>query len=256
MTSNTEVKQSKSISEIAEIVAIVASFLGSVGTLFTQQAILASLPLSVTVALNLVNRNNLKKQIEQNQTEIVTQFNQTIQENQGQFSTSLQKLSEDYQTSNQNLSKELATKNQDLLDYLQKVDIKQQEIEEIVKTLRDIENLSQAIRSTPESAYFYYQRGLSFQRLGDKSGAIGDYDKAINIDPNYARAYHNRGILHNELGQKRKAVQDLRKAAKFYFDIGDIESYQQAKDLSKNIYSLSTEVNEKTETLVVDGLFS
>ena len=123
-------------------------------------------------------------------------------------------------------------------------------VETVVETLQNIENASQIIRSNPEGADAYYQRGLNHQKLGDKTGAIDDYTEALHLDSTYAKAYHSRGVLLAEIGNRKQAVEDLRLAAKYYFEQGDIESYEQARNLSKEFYQVrySLVSNETPQT--------
>jgi serine/threonine-protein kinase len=42
--------------------------------------------------------------------------------------------------------------------------------------------------------------------------AISDYDEAIRSDPQYASAYRNRGDAFDALGQEARAAEDYKKA--------------------------------------------
>lgn len=60
-----------------------------------------------------------------------------------------------------------------------------------------------------------------------------------------------------EQGMKQKAVDDLRRAALLYFEQGDIESYHQAREMSRNIHEIRTIGNGKAQEMVVGSqLFS
>jgi tetratricopeptide (TPR) repeat protein/S1-C subfamily serine protease len=78
-----------------------------------------------------------------------------------------------------------------------------------------IDDYNQAIKINPNDAQAYYNRGVVRDDLGDKQGAIDDYNLAIKINPNYALAYYNRGIVRNELGDKPGAIDDYTQAIKF-----------------------------------------
>ncbi|MFM6911208.1 MAG: tetratricopeptide repeat protein, partial [Dolichospermum sp.] len=58
--------------------------------------------------------------------------------------------------------------------------------------------INKAIELSPRAA-FYYNRGVVRKELGDKQGAIDDYNQAIKINPNLAQAYYNRGFVRYEL---------------------------------------------------------
>ena len=44
----------------------------------------------------------------------------------------------------------------------------------------------------PKQAKYFYNRGNSYEGLGQHQRAKEDYDKAIYLDPNGAEAYTNR----------------------------------------------------------------
>ncbi|GCL40394.1 tetratricopeptide repeat protein [Dolichospermum planctonicum] len=77
-----------------------------------------------------------------------------------------------------------------------------------------IEDFNQAIKINPNYALAYSNRGLVRSQLGDKQGAIDDYNLAIKINPNYANAYYNRGSVRYELGDKQGAIDDYTLAIK------------------------------------------
>ena len=75
----------------------------------------------------------------------------------------------------------------------------------------------------PNFAVAYVNRGLTKLDLGDRRGAILDYDKAIELDPNYAKAYGCRGQAKSDMGDKRDAILDYDKAIEL--DPNDVVAY-------------------------------
>lgn len=83
--------------------------------------------------------------------------------------------------------------------------------------------------------------------MGDKDGALKDYDKAIDLNPNESDAYFNRGIIKDDMGKKEDALKDYDIAIKLnpndygaYFNHGIIlynlgEKEDAIKDFSKAI---------------------
>ena len=82
--------------------------------------------------------------------------------------------------------------------------------------------INKAIELSPRAA-FYYNRGNVRDDLGDKQGAIDDYNLAIKFNPNYAYAYHGRGHVKSALGDKQGAIADFQQAVKLYQQQGGNE---------------------------------
>ncbi len=71
------------------------------------------------------------------------------------------------------------------------------------------------IKINPNYADVYYNQGIVRNELGDKQGAIDDFNLAIKFNPNFAKAYNNRGNVRSELGDKQGAIDDFNLAIKF-----------------------------------------
>ncbi len=100
-----------------------------------------------------------------------------------------------------------------------------------LEPFHDIDQLTQFIYKTPQDATLYFRRGLvrsSIKRLEDLRIAIDDYTRAITINAQYADAYLQRGKLKGILNDKKQAVEDIRIAAKIYFEMGNINKYDES----------------------------
>jgi tetratricopeptide (TPR) repeat protein len=108
------------------------------------------------------------------------------------------------------------------------------------------------------TAKTHYNEGLALQRTGDMAGAIAAYSQGIEVNPSYAKAYHNRGLAQSHLGNKREALNDFRSAANYFFEQGDIASYQKARDLSKQLHAFEAEARDLQAAyeIELDVLFS
>jgi tetratricopeptide (TPR) repeat protein len=96
----------------------------------------------------------------------------------------------------------------------------------------------------------HYNRGIADFRLGDRQGAIINYDLAIALEPNFAEAYNNRGLAKAELGECQEAISDYNLAvcidprlAKAYNNRGNTKA--ELNDLHGAIidYSLAIKFN-------------
>lgn len=63
---------------------------------------------------------------------------------------------------------------------------------------------------------------------GDYVGAIESYTRAIECDPTFARAYGNRGMVRSNLGDRRGAVEDWQKAAELFLAQRSMANYEMA----------------------------
>jgi tetratricopeptide (TPR) repeat protein/S1-C subfamily serine protease len=98
-----------------------------------------------------------------------------------------------------------------------------------------IQDYTSAINVNSKFAEAYYNRGVTKNGLSRKEEAIKDYTSAIEFNPKYAEAYNNRGVVAYELGQKVAAIQDMKTAADLFRQQGQMDLYQKAMDLIKQI---------------------
>ena len=67
----------------------------------------------------------------------------------------------------------------------------------------------------------WFNLGYNKSNLGDKQGAIADYNQAIQFQPDYADAYINRGVVKYNLGDKQGVINDFNQAIQFQPDYAD-----------------------------------
>ncbi len=73
--------------------------------------------------------------------------------------------------------------------------------------------MSRAIKLYPKRAAIpYNNRGLAYDKKGELSLAIADYNSAIAISPEFTDAYINRGIVYGESSLFEKAIDDFSRA--------------------------------------------
>ncbi|MFN6197618.1 MAG: tetratricopeptide repeat protein, partial [Dolichospermum sp.] len=184
--------------------------------------------------------------------EAITALQQAVQ-SQPDFVPAWYNLSVVYRDSNQ-LDKALAAINQAIQLQPNNPNLYNQKcaiLSDLKRYKEAAAAINKAIELSPRAA-FYNNRGIVRDDLGDKQGAIDDYNQAIKINPNYAQAYYNRGKVRDELGDKPGAIDDFNQAIKInpnlaqaYFgrgnvrdDLGDkpgaIDDFNQAIKINPN----------------------
>jgi tetratricopeptide (TPR) repeat protein len=300
--------------EMAEIASVVGSIVATVPAIIYNQAALACVPISLSLALNVLNRRQLVTQLDSQHQNVQAQLAESRQQDTN-LNTELGKVKlltttvtnehletrshldetvvklEQYQNNNQSAMVDLgqtltakleqqqssteaaaAQLQQTLTGNLEQYQGETQAaITEMVQTFSS--NLSQAtqylqeqhdnlqletaiIANKPEA---YCQRALNSIQAQQWESALADYTKAIEIAPDYAPAYRDRGLAKAELGDKKAAMADLRKATQLFFDSGDIPSYDNTRELSKNLHELrlvETSPAESAEPATVNSLFA
>ncbi|MFK8056593.1 MAG: tetratricopeptide repeat protein [Saprospiraceae bacterium] len=74
-------------------------------------------------------------------------------------------------------------------------------------------HFSKVIEMHPDSiADVFFNRGNVRSKLGNKKGAIEDFDQAISINPNYVEAYQNRGAEKDEIEDYEGAIEDYNRS--------------------------------------------
>lgn len=244
--------------------AIGFSVLGTIVSTFTQTPVLTSLCITIGVGFSVVSsQRNYKHLIQSHnqQQQLITQLNTNLETTRQQLNDKFLEYKADFGNSlekfQQSVQQMLTNAKQDMAQEIKRLDLQYQELNNIVSNIKEVENISQQLRAHSDSAEFFYQRAVGYEKLGNYSGAIEDYTEAIKRDSSMAKAYHRRGVLYLEQGMKQKAVDDLRRAALLYFEQGDIESYHQAREMSRNIHEIRTIGNGKAQEMVVGSqLFS
>jgi tetratricopeptide (TPR) repeat protein len=245
--------------DIVGFAGLGVSVLGVIASIAMNNPVFASIPLTVGVGCNFISRKQLSDSLVEaynQQEETINQLMATLEaNNNSQLNAKLMENQTDLANSVEKLQllmqDNLEQQKEDIKKQIQRIELQYQDLNNVVSNIKDVENVSQELRSQPDSADFFYQRGLSYEKLGNHTGAIEDYTEAIKQDSSLAKAYHKRGVLYLDGGMKQKAVDDLRKAALLYFEQGDIDSYHQAREMSRNIHELRDENNGSASEMVV-----
>jgi tetratricopeptide (TPR) repeat protein len=93
-----------------------------------------------------------------------------------------------------------------------------------------IKDFDRAIELDPNSADVYNSRGNVNAMAGNPAQSIRDFNRAIRCDRNFADAYYNRAIGRHDLGDRLGAKLDFHQAAKLFQQQKDLGGYQQARE--------------------------
>ena len=251
--------------DIIGYIGLGISGIGAIASILTNNIAVASLPLTIGVGCNLFSRKQYNDALveaynaqQQSIDDLIEQLKNNTQQLQEQLLEHHKDLGESLEATKKSINESLEIQRKDLSQDITKLDLQYQDLNNLVHTIEDVQNLSQNISDDESSAKFYYDRGVGYEKLGNKEGALKDYTDAIKLDSTLAQAYHKRGIIYLEKNHRQKAVDDLRKAALLYFEQGDIDSYHQAREMSRNVHDLRNSGNRQMKEKIVVGssLFS
>ena len=116
------------------------------------------------------------------------------------------------------LDKAVALKPDDIVNYLRRGEV----LFTIGQQERAMADFTKAIELSPTSET-YGMRAYYYRQLGQYEHAIADYDKMIELLPKCESCYFNRGVAYEKAGDKQRAIADFRQALTLK------ESYQPAR---------------------------
>ncbi len=90
-------------------------------------------------------------------------------------------------------------------------------------------DLDKTLSLSPTNVYAYFNRGIICGQRGELTEAISCYSHAIDIKPDLGEAYYNRGITYLRLGNKSQGMTDLSKAG----ELGILPSYNVLKRMNR-----------------------
>ena len=101
-------------------------------------------------------------------------------------------------------------------------------------TLDDDEKALRAFAKTiyldPTNQRAYFNRGITYERVGNLHQAIDDFSKAIELAPRDAKVYYVCGFARKRLGMEDEAMEDFKKAARLGYSLAI--NYLKSKDVS------------------------
>ena len=195
----------------AELVSIICSCGSSVAIFFIQELLLLSVPVSLSLALNFINRRKLRTQIDE----------------LGSFITQADK--QPSQDSSEQLNALLQSQSSKIEDMQLKFDAESDRTQYLIEL--QISNQKLVLDNADPEAHF--SKGMSLFKLGYTHESIPSFSKAIHSKPDFANAYFLRGCAYLELNNHYEATRDLQRAAGLFFKSKDLNAYQKAIDRLK-----------------------
>ena len=248
---------------------------GTTVSLVMQQAAFATVPLSVLLTLQIFSRQQKVNALVQTcqgtaqSIQVVAKDLDALnQQCEQTFVNHEQKLDTLTQENNKHnlesisIKERLDEQSQNLANHAGQLDA----LDETLSSLKEITAAS-SYDNQSASAEAHFNRGTHQEKLGHLEVAIEDYSQAINRSQDYAEAYLRRGLAKSKLGRKQSAVIDLNLATKHFFEMGDLDNYQRAKDIAANIHRINGEdvaeapegvdddENRTPELVSINGLF-
>lgn len=114
-----------------------------------------------------------------------------------------------------------------------------------------LENFNQAIRLNSRDAEAHYKRGNVYYDLGDLQTAIADYTQAIGIDPKYVDAYYNRGLARLDAGEQRAAIEDFNQTIRL--NPTEADAYYQRGLAYFNFNDYQTAIDDYSAAIRLDA---
>ncbi len=103
-----------------------------------------------------------------------------------------------------------------------------------------IADFDEAIRLEPANFEAYFNRGLARGTNEDTYGAIADFDKTISLKPDYIDAYKLRASLHEATKDWKNAIADYQN----YLELGGSAKDEQ-KEVEKTIKEIKRKLTKK-----------
>ena len=92
-----------------------------------------------------------------------------------------------------------------------------------------VTDLNEVLKLSPKNVYAHFNKGNAYMLQGDYTSAISCYSAAIDYKPDLGEAYYNRGLMYLRMGNKTLGVADLSKAG----ELGVLPSYNVLKRMTR-----------------------
>jgi len=92
-----------------------------------------------------------------------------------------------------------------------------------------IADLDAVCDRSPKNVYAQFNRANAYMLAGDLTAALSCYNTVIDLKPDLGEAYYNRGLIYLRLGNKSRGITDLSKAG----ELGILPSYNVIKRMNR-----------------------
>jgi tetratricopeptide (TPR) repeat protein len=205
--------------DIAEIIAVIGSIGGSVTSVFLQQLFWATVPLSASAALALLNHQRLKNIIESEVIKEQQNLTSLVTENKQKLTNSSAILQKQYYNNKTEIAevadalgqvRNLATTELARLSKEEKTDFvnTSKELKGLQNSLYQLDSLSHKLEKNLEKID-KKQKETSKQLR--ELRAIDVFSQNIKVELNTVQSYFERGFAYQRLGNKHRAIEDYSK---------------------------------------------
>ncbi|HEX5430926.1 MAG TPA: tetratricopeptide repeat protein [Bryobacteraceae bacterium] len=109
---------------------------------------------------------------------------------------------------------------------------------------------SAAIAANPNLAEAYNLRATAVRDTGDPQKAVADFDRAVQLAPN-ADNYYQRGATYQELGEHKLAIADFTQTIAFETDLA--QAYFARAESERAIGNLAAAKKDHEQARILDG---
>ncbi len=112
--------------------------------------------------------------------------------------------------------------------HIENIDYKQDPLSTKIKLQEVISHFDQVLKTSPNMALAYYNKGVIFVEMQDFTSALSAFNTAIELKPDFGEAFYNRGYVYFKLGNRNAGNSDLSRAG----ELGIVPSYNLLKRMS------------------------
>ena len=98
---------------------------------------------------------------------------------------------------------------------------------------------------------YYINLGATYAMLGNRTGAIEEFNRGLELKPNHVTGYLNRSVIYNQLGDYPNALKDIE--TYFTYNPYNADLWYEAGRLKRALNRLPEAVKDYTEAIRLNG---